>query len=58
MFGLFKKKSKIEKLQDEYKKLKEKAYSLSKTDRSASDKLTAQAEEILDQIDEIRKKQE
>ncbi len=54
MFGLFKKKSKVEKLQEEYQKLKEKAFALSKTDRSASDKLTAKAEEILEQIEELR----
>ncbi len=57
MFGLFKKKSKVEKLQDEYKKLKEKAFALSKTDRSASDKLTAKAEELLDEIEKLREKE-
>lgn len=56
MFGLFKKKSEVEKLQEEYQKLKKKAFSLSKTDRSASDKLTAEAEKILDKIDELKKK--
>lgn len=55
MFGLFKKKSKVEKLQEEYQKLKEKAFALSKTDRSASDKMTAKAEEILEEIDKLKK---
>jgi len=57
MFGLFKKKSKVEKLQEEYQKLKEKAFSLSKTDRTASDKMTAKAEEILKEIDKLREKE-
>jgi len=36
MFGLFKKKSKIDVLQKEYKKLMKEAFDLSKTNRSAS----------------------
>lgn len=45
----------MEKLQDEYQKLKEKAFALSKTDRTASDKMTAKAEEILEEIDKLKK---
>lgn len=46
MFGLFKKKSTVEKLQDEHKKTLEQAFKLSKTDRSASDALYAKADAI------------
>ena len=53
MFGLFKKKSEKEKLQDEYKKLIEEAYRLSHTDRKASDLKTAEAEEILKKIEAL-----
>lgn len=53
MFGLFKKKSEKEKLQDQYKKLIEEAYKLSHTDRAASDKKTAEADEILKQIESL-----
>ncbi len=50
MFGLFKKKSEVEKLQEKHKVVLEKAYKLSKTDRSASDTLYAQAAEIEKEI--------
>ncbi|MEP1096903.1 MAG: Lacal_2735 family protein [Cyclobacteriaceae bacterium] len=46
MFNLFSKKSKLPALQKKYKKLQEEAYTLSKTNRSASDKKVAEAEEI------------
>lgn len=46
MFGLFKKKSELEKLQEEHKKVLEKAFQLSKSDRSGSDSLYAEAAEI------------
>ena len=54
MFGLFKKKTEAEKLQDQYKKLLEESYKLSHRDRSASDKKAAEAEEILKKIESIR----
>lgn len=50
MFGLFKKKSELEKLQEEHKQLLEKAFKLSKSDRSASDKLYAEAHDIENKI--------
>ena len=50
MFNLFKKKSPLQKLQEEHKKVLEKAYQLSKSDRSASDKLYAEASEIEKEI--------
>ncbi len=55
MFGLFKKKSKLDKLQDEYKKLLEEAYKLSKTNRQESDKRQVEAQALLDQIDVLQK---
>ncbi len=54
MFGLFKKKSEKEKLQEKYKSLLEEAFILSKTNRSASDVKTAEAAEILTKIEQIK----
>ncbi len=47
MFGIFKKKSKSEKLQEEYNKVLKEAFELSKIDRSKSDAKYAEANEIL-----------
>ena len=55
MFGLFKKKSKREKLLADYKKLKEQAFILSKTNRSESDRLEKEAHDISLKIDLIDK---
>lgn len=55
MFGLFKKKSEVEKLTETYQKLKEEAYNLSKIDRTASDRKTAEAEDILKKIESLQK---
>ena len=55
MFGLFKGKSPIEKLQKQYKKLQEEAFLLSKTDRKASDEKQMEAAEILKQIESLQK---
>lgn len=61
MFGLFKKKdpiqAKIDKLTENYKKMTEEAFKLSRSDRKASDLKTAEAEEILKQIEELRASQ-
>ncbi len=54
MFGLFKKKSKEEVLQEKYKKLLKESFDLSKTNRSASDKKQAEAQAVLDEIDALR----
>jgi Family of unknown function (DUF6435) len=54
MFGLFKKKSEKEKLQEQYKSLLEEAFNLSKINRSASDAKTAEAAEILSKIEQIK----
>jgi len=53
MFGLFKKKSKKEVLNQQYKKLMEESYKLSHSDRKASDLKRAEAEDILKQIDAL-----
>ena len=54
MFGLFKKKSKEEVLEEKYKKLLKESFDLSKTNRSASDKKQAEAQAVLDEIDALR----
>ncbi|MFT4679497.1 MAG: hypothetical protein ACI9RU_003085 [Litorivivens sp.] len=56
MFGLFKKKSEIDKLEDKYKKLLKEAYDLSTSNRTLSDGKTAEANEVLDQIEVLRNK--
>ncbi len=54
MFGLFKRKTPLEKLQEKYNKLTEEAFKLSKIDRKASDAKQAQAEEVLKQMDALQ----
>lgn len=54
MFGLFKKKSEVEKLQEQYKKLLEESFKLSKTDRTASDAKQLEANELLKKIDALQ----
>tara|TARA_R110002012_G_scaffold255422_2_gene435372 strand:+ start:820 stop:990 length:171 start_codon:yes stop_codon:yes gene_type:complete len=54
MFGLFKKKTELEKLQDQHKKLLEEAYKLSSTNRTASDKKQLEAQHVLDKIDALK----
>lgn len=55
MFGIFKKKSEIEKLQETYSKMLSDAHKLSQSNRTASDKLLAEAEEIAKKIDQLKK---
>ncbi len=55
MFGLFKKKSEVEKLQDKYKKLLAEAHNLSQRDRRAGDEKTAEAEAVAQQIEALQK---
>ncbi|MDG1394218.1 MAG: Lacal_2735 family protein [Flavobacteriaceae bacterium] len=54
MFGIFKKKTPIEKLQERYKKLMSEWHQLSSTDRSASDAKYAEAQSILNEIENLR----
>jgi hypothetical protein len=55
MFGLFKKKSTLDKLQDKYQKLLKEAYTLSTSNRKLSDGKTAEAHEILKQIENLQR---
>ncbi|WP_045802720.1 Lacal_2735 family protein [Flagellimonas lutaonensis] len=53
MFKLFKKKTELEKLQDQYQKLMKEAFELSKIDRSASDDKYALADEVQKRIGQL-----
>lgn len=54
MFGLFKKKTEAEKLQEKYKKLVAEAYALSTTNRKLSDEKTAEADMVLKEIERLK----
>ncbi|MDX1762601.1 MAG: Lacal_2735 family protein [Christiangramia sp.] len=54
MFGLFKKKSEIEKLEIKYRKLLEESHRLSTTNRSQSDEKMYEANEVLKEIDKLK----
>jgi hypothetical protein len=54
MFGLFKKKSEVDKLQEKYKKLMEEAYKLQSISRSDSDKKYSDADNILKKIEALQ----
>ncbi|MDA9638598.1 Lacal_2735 family protein [Candidatus Arcticimaribacter] len=56
MFGIFKKKTEVDKLQSKYKTLLKEAYDLSKINRSKSDQKTFEAEEVYKQIELLNKK--
>ena len=56
MFGLFKKKSEVEKLQDKYKKLMEDAYKLQSINRSDSDQKYLEADNLLKEIEALQAK--
>ncbi|RYM35171.1 Lacal_2735 family protein [Brumimicrobium glaciale] len=53
MFGLFKKKTEREKLEEKYDKLLKEAYTLSTTNRKMSDQKTYEASEVLKEIDKL-----
>ncbi len=53
MFGLFKKKTEVEKLDVKYRKLLAEAHQLSSTNRTKSDSKMQEAEEVLKQMDKI-----
>tara|TARA_B100000767_G_scaffold257137_1_gene264756 strand:+ start:524 stop:700 length:177 start_codon:yes stop_codon:yes gene_type:complete len=55
MFGLFKKKSPLEKLEIKYQELLKEAYKLSTSNRTQSDAKTFEANEVLKQIDLLKK---
>ena len=53
MFGIFKTKSKVEKLQKRYNKLMSQWHKVSKINRSESDKIYAEAQEVLNEIESL-----
>ncbi len=53
MFGLFKKKSPIEKLEQQHKRLLQEAHQLSTSNRKLSDEKMAEANEVLEEIEKI-----
>lgn len=55
MFKLFKKKSELEKLEIQYQKLLDESYKLSHTNRKESDQKSAEAHDILNRIEAIKK---
>jgi DnaJ-domain-containing protein 1 len=54
MFGLFKKKTEKEKLQEQYTKLLSEAHKVSHSNRTKSDQLMAEAEEVAKKIDLLK----
>ncbi|MFQ3297289.1 MAG: hypothetical protein ACI9JT_000951 [Polaribacter sp.] len=57
MFGIFKKKSEVDKLQDKYKKVMEEAYKLQSINRTDSDLKYKEADDILKEIDALKAKE-
>ncbi|MCK0188417.1 Lacal_2735 family protein [Arenibacter sp. F20364] len=55
MFGIFKKKSKVEKLQEKYNTLMKEWHTLSSINRSESDKKYAEAQEVLEELVALQK---
>lgn len=55
MFGLFKKKTPEDILREKYQKLTQEAFKLSTSDRKASDQKAVQANEVLKQIEALKK---
>ena len=55
MFGLFKKKSEKDKLEELYRKKKEQAFRMSRTNRKEGDRLEMEANDILTKIDKLNK---
>ena len=53
MFGIFRKKSEIEKLEDKYSKLLEEWHSLSTVNRTASDLKYAEAQDVISKIEKL-----
>ena len=57
MFGIFGKKSEVDRLNSIYKKLLEESYKLSHTNRAASDRKAVEANDVLKKIESIRKQE-
>ena len=54
MFGIFKKKTAAEKLQEKYKKVMEEAFKLQSINRSDSDEKYLEADNILKEIEKLK----
>ena len=54
MFGLFKKKTAVEKLQEKYKKVMEDAFKLQSINRTDSDSKYKEADDILKKIEALQ----
>tara|TARA_B100000073_G_C23514383_1_gene485153 strand:- start:53 stop:220 length:168 start_codon:yes stop_codon:yes gene_type:complete len=55
MFGIFRTRTKIEKLQIKYKSIINEAYTLSKISRKQSDEKYFEADQILKEINKLKK---
>lgn len=55
MFGLFKKKTEIDKLDAQYNRIMKEAHRLSTTDRKASDAKAAEANALLKKIEDLER---
>lgn len=55
MFGMFKRETPVQKLEKKYKKMLEEAYRISHIDRAGSDKLHAEAESVMKEIENLGK---
>lgn len=53
MFGMFKKKTEKEKLEEEYKKLQKESFNLSTTNRKLSDQKAFEANEVMKQLEKL-----
>ena len=53
MFGLFKKKTEREKLEAQYDELIKKSYELSHSNRGESDRVQAEAQEVLKKLEAL-----
>jgi len=57
MFGIFKKKSAADKLQEKYKKVMEEGYKLQSINRTDSDTKYKEADDILKEIEALKEKE-
>ena len=53
MFGMFKKKTQKEKLQEKYQKLQKESFKLSTTNRKMSDQKAYEAEEVMKELERL-----
>ncbi|MEN8912542.1 MAG: Lacal_2735 family protein [Polaribacter sp.] len=54
MFGIFKKKTAVEKLEEKYKKVMEEGFKLQSINRSDSDEKYLEADNILKEIEQLK----